>query len=225
MVVRVLVVEDDSLVASGIKQGLEKAGYSVDHVATAEQAEAALRHTVFDLAIVDLGLPVMDGMELIRRARRTGIMVPVLILTARDTTQDRVDGLDVGADDYLAKPFDLPELTARVRALIRRSKSAASSEIVFGPLQLNLGSRTAILSGEIVDLTNREWAILEMLVLNAPGVVSKDKMLESISDWDRELTPNAIEVYILRLRNKLAPKGLNIRTVRGFGYRLDEPRP
>ncbi len=221
---RVLVVEDDPVVASGVKQGLEKAGYSVDHLSSAEQAEAALQHTMFALAIIDIGLPEMDGLELIRRVRGAGNPVPVLILTARDSMQSRVDGLDLGADDYLAKPFDLPELIARARALIRRSKSAVSSEIVFGPLQMNQGSRTALLNGEVVDLTNREWAILELLVLNAPAVISKDKLLESISAWDRELTPNAIEVYVLRLRGKIEPKGLNIRTVRGFGYRLDEPR-
>ncbi|NTV11983.1 MAG: response regulator transcription factor, partial [Zoogloea sp.] len=133
------------------------------------------------------------------------------------------DGLELGADDYLVKPFALPELVARVRALIRRSRSLSSSEVVHGPLNLNLGTREATLAGEPLSLTGREWAILEQLLLGAPQVVSKDRLVESISAWDKELSPNAVEIYISRLRAKLEPGGVHIRTVRGFGYRLDEP--
>lgn len=222
---RLLLVEDDPIVAAGVRDGLIQAGFGVDHVASGEQAESALQLAAFDLAIVDLGLPKMDGLELIRRVRRQGIALPVLILTARDTLEDRVDGLELGADDYLVKPFQLPELVARIRALIRRSKSVVSSRIDYGPLVLDLGTRQAQLGGGPLELTGREWGILEQLILNAPRVVSKNKLVESISAWDNELTPNAVETYVSRLRHKLDPGGVFIRTVRGIGYRLDEPQP
>ena len=195
----------------------------MDALPSAEKAEAALRDESFDLAIVDLGLPGADGMELVRRLRRRGAALPLLILTARDTLEDRVTGLELGADDFMVKPFQLPELVARVRALIRRSRSVLSSEIDHGPLKMDLARRSASLAGQPVDLTGREWSILECLLLHAPRVVSKDKLLQSISDWDSELTQNAIEVYVSRLRYKLEPGGIRIRTVRGIGYRLDEP--
>ena len=220
---RILVVEDDPMVADGVKLGLERAGFAVDALPSAEKAEAALRDESFDLAIVDLGLPGADGMELVRRLRRRGAALPLLILTARDTLEDRVTGLELGADDFMVKPFQLPELVARVRALIRRSRSVLSSEIDHGPLKMDLARRSASLAGQPVDLTGREWSILECLLLHAPRVVSKDKLLQSISDWDSELTQNAIEVYVSRLRYKLEPGGIRIRTVRGIGYRLDEP--
>ena len=220
---RILVVEDDPMVADGVKLGLERAGFAVDALPSAEKAEAALRDESFDLAIVDLGLPGADGMELVRRLRRRGAALPLLILTARDTLEDRVTGLELGADDFMVKPFQLQELVARVRALIRRSRSVLSSEIDHGPLKMDLARRSASLAGQPVDLTGREWSILECLLLHAPRVVSKDKLLQSISDWDSELTQNAIEVYVSRLRYKLEPGGIRIRTVRGIGYRLDEP--
>jgi len=218
---RILVVEDDPVVADGVKQSLKRAGFAVDHVASAEAAEAALRDEPFDLAIVDLGLPKMDGMELVRRLRRRGGALPILILTARDTLEDRVDGLELGADDFMVKPFQLPELIARIRALIRRSRSVTSSEIEYGALKVDLGRRSTLLGGERVELTGREWSILECLLLHAPRVVSKDRLLQSITGWDAELSQNAIEVYVSRLRNKLEPGGIHIRTVRGIGYRLD----
>lgn len=222
---RLLLVEDDPIVAAGVRDGLVRAGFGVDHVGSGELAESALKMATFDLAIVDLGLPKMDGLELIRRLRRQGVALPVLILTARDSLEDRVVGLELGADDYLVKPFQLPELVARIRALIRRSKSVVSSLIDYGPLTLDLGTREASLGGDSLDLTGREWGILEQLLLNAPKVVSKTKLVESISAWDNELTPNAVETYVSRLRQKLEPGGVFIRTVRGIGYRLDEPRP
>jgi DNA-binding response OmpR family regulator len=220
---RILVVEDDPLVADGVKLGLQRAGFAVDVVSSAETAEVALRDESFDLAIIDLGLPGADGMELVRRLRRRGEALPLLILTARDALQDRVDGLELGADDFMVKPFQLPELVARVRALIRRSQSVLSSEIDHGSLKMDLARRSASLAGQPVELTGREWSILECLLLHAPRVVSKDKLLQSIGGWDSELTQNAIEVYVSRLRYKLEPGGIHIRTVRGIGYRLDEP--
>lgn len=213
------------MVAEGIREGLEKAGFAVDHVAAAEPAESALGLTQYDLAIVDIGLPRMDGHELIRRLRRRGIHVPVLILTARDGLEDRVVGLDLGADDYMVKPFQLPELLARMRALIRRSRSATTSELSAGAISLDLGRREASINGKVLELTGREWEILQHLMLASPNVVPKQKLVESLSEWDNELTANAVEIYVSRLRAKLQGSGVEIRTLRGIGYRLDELRP
>jgi DNA-binding response OmpR family regulator len=219
---RILLVEDDQLLAEGIREGLEKRGFAVDHVTAAEPALASLELIHYDLAIVDIGLPKMNGHELIRRLRRQGIHVPILILTARDALDDRIVGLDIGADDYMAKPFHLPELLARMRALIRRSRSASSSELTAGTLQLHLALRTATINNELLELTGREWEILQQLMLASPNVVVKQKMVESLSEWDNELTLNAVETYISRLRGKLHGSGVEIRTIRGIGYRLDE---
>lgn len=219
---RILLVEDDQLLAEGIREGVEKDGFSVDHLGAAEPAESALKLTHYDLAIIDIGLPRMDGHELIRRIRRQGIEVPVLVLTARDGLDDRIVGLDLGADDYMVKPFHLQELLARMRALIRRSRSATSSELTTGAVQLDLARHTAMVRGVPVDLPGREWEILQQLMLASPNVVAKQKLVESLSEWDNELTSNAIEIYISRLRSKLQGSGIEIRTIRGIGYRLDE---
>lgn len=222
---RLLVVEDDLTLAAGLIEGLGREGFQVDHLAAAEPAEAALGHTAYDLAVVDIGLPGMDGLELIRRVRRRGLLTPVLILTARDGLDDRVVGLDVGGDDYLVKPFLLPELLARVRALIRRSRAAASMVLSLGPLALDVQRHTASLSGEALELTGREWEVLEQLVLAMPRVVAKQKLADSLSQWDKEITPNAVEIYVSRLRGKLAGSGVTVRTVRGIGYRIEEEAP
>jgi DNA-binding response OmpR family regulator len=219
---RILIVEDDELVADALKRGLAEAGFVVDRVGSAEQAEPALGTGEFDLAVVDIGLPQVDGLTLVRRLRRAGNATPVLILTARDGLADRVDALDLGADDYLVKPFELPEVAARCRALIRRTRSATSAELKVGALSLDLASRTAALSGTPLEVTPREWALLECLALDAGRVVRKEKLLRAIGGWDEELTPNAVEVYVSRLRGKLGD-AVAIRTVRGLGYRLDEP--
>lgn len=219
---RILLIEDDPLVAAGIQEGLEKAGFTVDHLGASEPAESALRLTHYDAAIVDIGLPGMDGLELIRRLRRNGIKVPILILTARDGLDDRVIGLDIGADDFMVKPFHLPELLARLRALIRRSRSATASAFSIGALSVDIARRLAAIDGTPLDLTGREWELLQQLVLASPNVVEKQKLVESLSEWDNELTLNAIEIYVSRLRNKLHGSGLEIRTLRGIGYRLDE---
>jgi len=218
---RILVVEDDALVADAIRRGLAKAGYAVDHVGSAEQATSAMESESFDLAVVDIGLPGTDGLTLLQRMRRTGTALPVLILTARDALADRVSALDLGADDYLVKPFALPELAARCRALIRRSKSNSDSGITIGPLHLDIPRRETRVQSRAVDLTRREWAILECLALHAGQVVSKDRLQQAISSWDEGITTNAVEVYISRLRGKLGDD-VAIRTVRGLGYRLDE---
>jgi len=219
--VRVLVVEDDALVAEGIKQGLEREHFTVDRVGSAEQAETYLHGEHFDLLIVDLGLPKADGFTLVRQLRQLGQKTPVLILTARDTLEDCVKGLEVGADDYMVKPFRLPELVARIRALIRRAHSIADSRLNHGALELDTARHAATLNGQPLDLTNREWALLELLLIQSPKVVSKDKLLQMLAGWDADLSPNAIEVYISRLRGKLASSTVSIRTIRGIGYRID----
>lgn len=221
---RILVVEDDSLVASGIKQGLANAGYAVDVAKSAESAERHLQGENFDLAVVDIGLPDIDGLTLVQRLRHRKMRLPVLVLTARGSMEDTIAGLNVGADDYMAKPFRLPELVARIRALIRRAHSVASTELRHDQLILNTGSHTATLHGEPLFLTLREWTILEILLLASPKVVSKDKLLQSLTGWDRNITPNAIEVHVSRLRAKVVPGGIEIRTVRGIGYRIDQSR-
>lgn len=219
---RILVVEDDALVADAICRGLGEAGFAVDHVGSAERAEAALGAENFDLAIVDIGLPGADGLSLVRRMRGIGQTLPILILTARDGLADRVDALDLGADDYLVKPFVLPELAARSRALIRRMRSAVSAQMTIGDLALDLAGRVARVEGSALELTRREWSILECLALQAGHVVGKERLLQAIASWDEDISHNAIEVYVSRLRAKLGAAAV-IRTVRGLGYRLDDP--
>ncbi|TNF63924.1 MAG: response regulator transcription factor [Burkholderiales bacterium] len=218
---RLLLVEDDVMVASGMKLGLCDAGYTVDWVGSGERAEQALEGDSFDLAIVDIGLPGMDGLELTRRLRARGLAMPVLMLTARDALQDRVQGLDLGADDYMVKPFELPELLARLRALLRRSQAATSAVLGFGPLEMDTAHRRVTLSGQPMELGPREWSVLEYLLIQAPKPAAKDKLLQALTGWDKEITPNAIEVYVSRLRGKLEPAGVALRAIRGFGYRLE----
>jgi DNA-binding response OmpR family regulator len=165
----------------------------------------------------------VDGLTLIRRLREEGRTLPVLIITARDRLQDCVAGLDAGADDYMVKPFRLPEVLARVRALIRRSHAVATATLQWGPLVLDLTRREARLGGAPIALPAREWALMETLLMAAPAVVTKDRLVQSLGGWQADLTQNAIEVYVSRLRTKLEPAGVRIRTVRGIGYRLDEP--
>lgn len=225
---RLLLVEDDLMVASGIKLGLTDAGYAVDWVGSGERAEEVLKKENFDAAIVDIGLPNMTGLELTRRLRKSGTesaAMPVLILTARDALHDRVQGLDLGADDYMVKPFELPELLARLRALLRRSQAATSAVLTFGPIELDTAARRAggRKGDELVpiELGPREWTVMEYLLMNAPKPASKDKLLQALTGWDKEITPNAVEVYISRLRGKLEPYGVALRSIRGFGYRIE----
>ncbi len=225
---RLLLVEGYLMVASGIKLGLTDADYAVDWVGSGERAEEVLRTETFDAAIIDIGLPRMDGLDLTRRLRRPDMAsaaMPVLILTARDGLNDRVRGLDLGADDYMIKPFELPELLARLRALLRRSQAATSSVLSFGPRELDTATRRAGIRHDDqftpIELGPREWTVMEYLLLNAPKPASKDKLLQALTGWDKEITPNAVEVYISRLRGKLEPHGVALRSIRGFGYRLE----
>jgi DNA-binding response OmpR family regulator len=209
------------MVASGIKLGLTDAGYTVDWVGSAERAEQALDKDSFDAAILDIGLPGADGLELTRRVRQRGLSMPVLILTARDALHDRVQGLDLGADDYMVKPFELPELLARLRALLRRSQAATTAVLSIGALEMDTAQRRATLAGQPLELGPREWTVLEYMLLQAPKPAAKDKLLAALTGWDKEITPNAIEVYVSRLRGKLEPAGIRLRAIRGFGYRLE----
>ncbi len=221
---RVLVVEDDQVVGDAVQRALALEGYAVDHVESAERAKAALSTDSFDLAIVDIGLPREDGMQLVRDLRRRGRNLPVLMLTARDGLSDRVNALDLGADDYLTKPFQVAELLARCRALVRRANGVASTQLSVGALTLDLAHKEATNAGIRLDLTRREWSVLECLVLNMGRVVSKEKLMSALASWNEELTPNAVEVYISRLRAKLGDAA-TIRVIRGLGYRLDDPKP
>ncbi len=219
---RVLLVEDDTMLADSLCEGLGKGGFTVDHLGAAEPAESALTLTHYDLSIIDIGLPKMNGHALVHRLRQRGVRTPLLILTARDGLDDRIKGLDLGADDYMIKPFMLPELLARMRALIRRSRSVASSDLSIGDLRIDLAQRVALLKGEALELTGREWEILQQLMLASPKVVNKKHLAESLSEWENEITANAIEIYVSRLRQKLQGAAIEIRTIRGIGYRLDE---
>jgi len=220
---RVLVVEDDPLVGDGIRRALTGGGFAADLVSSAEAAKTALDTESFDLVIADIGLPRQDGLQLVRSLRSRGHMIPILILTARDGLEDRVTALDLGADDYLTKPFQVPELLARCRALIRRSNSVANPRIAFGDLELDTTRKSVTAAGKALELSQREWAILECMILNAGHIVSKNKLMSTIADWSEDLTLNAVEVYVSRLRAKLGNAAV-ISTVRGMGYRIDEPR-
>ena len=219
---RILIVEDDSTLGSGLVRILQAEGYAVDLMPRGEQAVLAAERERFDLVILDVGLPGIDGFEVLRRLREDAQRMPVLVLTARDTVDDRVHGLDLGADDYMAKPFAMPELAARVRALIRRSQAQTGPRVVHGPLALDTVARRAFLRGAPLDLAAREWAVLEVLLARVERIVSKESIIQAVASWGDELSPNAIEVYVSRLRGKLEPAGIRIRTVRGFGYMLEE---
>jgi len=218
---RVLIVEDDEVIASTMSRGLALHGYVVDHVPSAEAASAALLSERFDLALVDLGLPREDGTSLVRRIRRTNQTLPVLVVTARDSLADRVDTLDMGADDYLVKPIALAELLARCRAHIRRARAVASSKVQIGALGVDLEGRRVTLGGDLLELTRREWLALEYLAVNAGRLVSKERLLDAISIAPQERSLNSVEAVISRLRAKLGAAA-SIRTIRGLGYRLDD---
>src|ERR1700722_924087 len=217
---RILVVEDNELVADAIVRGLAMAGFAVDRAANAESAAAALMAEHFDLAVLDIGLPGADGLSLLKRLRNDGKTLPVMVLTARDTLAAKVEALDLGADDFLMKPFEQAELAARCRALIRRSNLSTSGQLSLGRMRIDVTGRQLHIDGAAVELTGREWLVLECLALNSNRLVSKDRLQQAIVSWDQAVTPNAVEVYVSRLRTKLAGAA-TIRAVRGLGYRLE----
>jgi two-component system response regulator QseB len=215
---RLLVVEDDPLIGRAVVTGLREGGYAVDWVRDGAAAELALSTAVYDLVVLDLGLPRKDGLELLRGLRRGGNDVPVLIITARDGLSDRVTGLDLGADDYLVKPFDLDELLARARAIVRRRLGRTSPEITYGSLTLDPVRRRVVFRGQTVDLSAREFAVLEALMKEPGAVVSREKLEEAVYGWGEEVGSNTVEVHLHHLRRKLEPQV--IRNVRGVGYRI-----
>ncbi|WP_166425263.1 response regulator transcription factor [Paraglaciecola sp. 20A4] len=219
---RILIVEDDSRLLTQLDALLRTNGYSVDLADDGAKALFLLNEHPYDLAIIDIGLPVMDGFEVIQKARKSNVACPILILTARDRWQEKVEGLDAGADDYLTKPFQNEELLARVKALIRRSAGQASPTIELGPVSLNTLSEQVSVNGADIELTAYEYKVLEYLLLNPKKVVSKTELTEHIYDQDFDLDSNVIEVFVGRLRKKLDPEGLinPIETMRGRGYRI-----
>ena len=220
---RLLIAEDDPILADGLMHSLRASGHAVDCVADGVAADAALASGAFDLVILDLGMPRMHGLEVLRRMRARKSRIPVLILTAHDATEDRVAGLDLGADDYLTKPFELVELEARIRAVARRAGHGGQAVVELGNLTFDTVDRRARVRGEAVDLSARELALLELLVARAGRLVSKEQILDHVCEWGDEVSENAVEVYIHRLRRKLEPGGVRISTLRGLGYCLGTP--
>jgi two-component system OmpR family response regulator/two-component system response regulator TctD len=218
---RILLAEDDAVIADGLARALRKAGFAVDHVSSGADADTALLGQSFDLVILDLGLPRMSGIDVLKRLRCRKNVVPVLILTAQDAVEDRVRGLDAGADDYMCKPFALPELVARVRALTRRG-TGNPTHIEFGALSYDQSDRVVKINGQVLDLSAREISLLEVLLLRAGRLVSKEQLIDCVCSWGEEVSSNAIEVYIHRLRRKLDPSGIRIVTMRGLGYCLEK---
>jgi two-component system OmpR family response regulator len=220
---RILVVEDDPVLAAALTRALVQSAYAVDHVADGQAANDALATTNYDLVVLDLALPKIDGLAVLRRLRDRRGQTPVLVLTARDTLEDRVVGLDSGADDYMTKPFDLPEFEARVRALIRRAHGGGALELVHGRLRLDVTARRLFHGDEAIEMPARELALIELLLARQGRVVSKEQMIDHLFGFADDVGTNAIEVYVHRVRRKLEPLGIEIRTVRGMGYLLDRP--
>jgi DNA-binding response OmpR family regulator len=218
---RLLIAEDDSDLRQVLTELLEQSGYEIDGCANGRAALDAFVGGRYDLGIVDLGLPGMSGLELVRALRARGSTVPILIVTARDALNDRVSGLDSGADDYLIKPFDLPELQARVRALLRRQGTLEGSELRIGPLTMRLGEPRVSLGDTTVDMPAGEFALLEALALRVGHVVSRARIAAKLTRGTEPPSDTAIEICVHRLRRRLEPHGLKVRTLRGFGYVLE----
>jgi len=220
--VKILLVEDDAALGHAMSTSLNRGGYHVHWAHDGYEADVALHDHVYKAVILDLGLPKIDGFEVLKRMRGRKVMAPVIILTARDDLDDRVKGLDLGADDYLTKPFKLPELEARLRAQIRRNNATLASTIEYGPLVLNITDKMLTVNGEQMLLSPREFSVLEMLLSRVGRVVSKEAIVEALCKWDEGVGNNAIEVYIHRIRKKLEPIGINVLTIRGLGYLLQK---
>ena len=220
---RILIAEDDAIIADGLSRSLRQGGYAVDWAPNGIDAESALMTACYDLLILDLGLPKLSGLDVLKHLRARNSQLPVLILTALDGTGDRVKGLDLGADDYMVKPFELAELEARVRALTRRS-SGTTPTIQCGSLIYDQVGRIAQIEGQPLDLSAREIGLLEVLLNRMGRLVSKDQLVDHLCGWGEEVSHNAIEVYVHRLRKKLEAGGVKIATVRGLGYCLERPQ-
>lgn len=222
---RILLVEDDALLADAVALSLTQSAHAVDLARTGEDAERAFPAGDYGLVILDVGLPKMNGFEVLRRLRRQRQNVPVMMLTVNDSVEDRVMALDLGADDYLTKPFHLAELEARVRALIRRAHSESSSTLTHGRLSFDMAGRRLYCDDVALELSARELAVIELLLLRVGKVVTKQHIVDHLYGWEEGSTSNTVEVFIHRLRKKLEPFGLGIRTIRGMGYLVDKPDP
>lgn len=217
----ILLIEDDAVLADGLIHTLSGSGYSVTCAKAGAYAEQLLQAQDFDLIVLDLGLPDMDGLELLRRLRSRKVPLPIMILTARDGVNDRIDGIEQGADDYMTKPFELRELEARIHALIRRCYGGFSNDIAIGRLRLDTHNHQVLVDGQPIILSGREYSLLEILLMQAGKVVSKDRIAQRLAADGDALTDNAIEIYVHRLRKRIEPYGTVIRTVRGLGYLLE----
>ncbi len=220
---RILLVEDDAPLAEALSQLIGQTGHALDAVRDGDSAEALIAAEAFDLVILDLNLPGMDGLSVLRAMRARGNPAAVMILTARGALEDRVRGLDLGADDYMVKPFDVAEFEARIRSLLRRRAGQGATALTLGPVTLDLDARTFTAGGLTLDLPARERALLELFFRRAGRLVGREAIVQSLTAMDDHLSDNAIEQYVSRLRRRLAPHGLTLRTVRGLGYVLDKP--
>ena len=218
---RILITEDDASLAEALRFSLEQSGYAVDWVSNGAAADEALKDNVFGLLILDLGLPKLDGFEVLRRLRQRNAALPVLIRSGREQPEEPGTGLDLGADDYLVKPFSLNELQARVRALLRRGQGSAAPVISYGELSFDTVQRAASVSGKALALSAQETSVLEVLLTRFGRLVSKEQLVEQLYSYDHEVSHNAIEVYVHRLRKKLEGAGITVRTQYGRGYLLD----
>ena len=218
---RILLVEDDPALADTTTRALTAQGWAVDWSTRGEQVPASVKQDPYDLVVLDIGLAGIDGFETLRRIRAQGSTTPVLMLTARDAVEDRVRGLEGGADDYLVKPFAISELVARARVLTRRANARSDDTLVLGRLRMDLAAKRLFAGDDPIEVSAREWSVLEYLLGRAGKVVSKEQILQGIAGWDETLSENAVEVYVSRLRGKLEPVGVRVRTVRGFGYLLE----
>jgi DNA-binding response OmpR family regulator len=222
-IMRLLIVEDSVALAENISRAFRAKGHVAECIHDGEEADAALATQSYDVVVLDVGLPGLSGLDVLRRLRHRRSRVPVVILTARDAVEDRVAGLNLGADDYLCKPFALAELEARAAALIRRGVGGSNAVLVHGRLALDTAGRVATVDGAPLELPRRELALLEALMLKAGQVVSKQALFEALFDLDAEASTSAVELYVHRLRKKVEPAGLSIRTIRGLGYLLEAP--
>lgn len=220
---RILLVEDDALLGDGLRAGLRQLGFQIDWVRDGDAAERELRAEPYAAAVLDLGLPRRNGLEVLTAIRQSGLKLPVLVLTARDAVADRIRGLDLGADDYVVKPIDLHELGARLRALIRRSHGQPVERLRCGDIELDPASRTVTQDGRDVTLSPREFDLLHALMLNAGRVLSRDQLEQHLYSWGREVESNVVEVHIHHLRRKLGPRAIS--TIRGVGYLMRREEP
>lgn len=218
---QILIVEDDPLLADGMSQLLRASAHTTTCVESAERAASVLAKDAYDMMLLDIGLPGMDGISFMRNLRAANNSIPIFLLTARDALNEKVRGLTLGADDYLSKPFASEELLARIGALFRRSHKPICQRRTHGPLVLETESHRLWLNGQPLELPLREWTVLKFLLDNVDRVVSKERIIRILCDWDRDIGNNAVEIYISRLRAKLAPSNIHIRTIRGLGYMLD----